>query len=276
MRKSIIIVWGILLLIKQGDIIGSDECTYVSIPGSQIRHQICISQSLDNSKLPNLLEVYEDDSSDESRSRIPMLYGFYRYSIYYDTYQEIFDINFPRGIDSKLKTRIEKTYRDLLDKAKGYGIQNISFTSIFNESNSLNLEGKVVITPTEEANIAISTIHKFFKENPKLPKYNIYFLLKKKNDQLHYLVYKRSVGLQMTDEEKLEAKNLEDKFIKNLEDSSGYTEAQQQQEQAQRQQEQAGGGTDFIKKIKSWKGVVVIGTFSALLIYLITKYYSSR
>jgi len=159
----------------------------------------------------------------------------------------------PEEDDREPENMLKKTFNDVLRVAHQHGLTDVVFPQISTDIFSRNQEGKVIITPTKEAKIAIAAVSEFIQQTSESSLRKIYFTSKREDGPVYLLAFKRALGFPLTDEEELEAKHSEEQYIQELEKSRRYT--------------------DFIKKMKQGVRAVVI---LAALFYLVKKYYYSR
>ncbi len=198
----------------------------------------------------------------------------------------------PTGTNANWKTVLEALYSDILKlTVKEHKLTILAIPPIGTDINPSNSEGKVIITPTKAAKIAISTVRKFLQENPNSPLRTIHFSLKSENSLMHFIAYKKAFGLKLTTEEK--NNDSEKRYIEKLEQGTSY-EKQQQSEQKRenlkrqtrikRQLQQTNKSVipnnpsslssikNLVKKINKWHVLLSIGTL-AVLSYLVKIYY---
>ncbi len=121
----------------------------------------------------------------------------------------------PEGYDPQWEAKLKKTYLDALTASNKHGIKNIVFTPISTGIFAKNLKGKVVITPSGAAKIAILAVREFFEKNQhQFDK--IQFTSIKSDGLVHFLAYKKALGLTLSDQEQKTAQEAEKEYIARL------------------------------------------------------------
>jgi len=281
MKKSIIIIWGILLLIKQDTIIGAEEQdppyfttrigkTEIVIGQQDITQMeeidIIVNPTNFNLKFgagvsaalkkadpdwaaaltSNKKEIMKVQNFGEGKKRamISSVVSLYKQKI-----KGIINAAGPVGTDLSWEHQLQQTYIDILSVADKIGVKSIIFPPISTGTNSRDSDGTVVITPTKAAKIAVSTIKKYIIKYPKIFE-KIIFVSRPKDGPVHFLAHKKALLDSLTDDEKQQLVRSEKKDIQDLQVPMRFT---QQQE---------------ANKWHKWKGVLAATTFAALL-YLI-------
>jgi len=345
MKKSIIIIWGILLLIRQGTMIGSQEWIVPQEFRTKIGNTDIIIMQGDITRIENVNAIvnptnYNLDSNTEvaealkeadpkwhsntltklasskhfkegKRRAIITRTGksgkLRKNHIHY-----IISTVGPTGKDPEWESKLLTAYTQSLAIANISSVESIIFPPISTGINSLNKDGTVIITPYKAAKIATKVIKKYLDIYKKSSLKTIFFISKIEDGPMHVLAYKKTFGLFLDDAEEQQLADSEQEYISKLEEPMRFRQQQeeemglrqqeeemrlrqQEEEMRLRQQEKEMGlrkqqeaeqqlqeeeerirleAREWKKKI-IWRGVLALGTLSALL-YLLKKYYPSR
>jgi len=273
MRRSIIIIiWGILLLIKQGSIIGAEKPVRYRIleegyTSSGIKTIVAEQTIHKKEKWPhiiinqvNITEAKNVEAIVSHNNTIEIGLGQFEPKptltkkinelIKKKPFEQVFVIEAPcilkqrgvkliirvfgpTGVDREWRSELKKIYMSILDKAKNI-VESVIISPIVSGVSSRNAEGKVVVTPTEEAKIAVEALSEFILKNPQSLLRKIYFTSRIEDGSVHFLAYKKALGLPLTDKEEKALAESEREYIKKWEKPKRYT--------------------DFFRKIKPWQG----------------------
>jgi len=122
----------------------------------------------------------------------------------------------PEGDDPQWEAKLNKTYLDVLDSANKYGIKNIVIPPISTGIFAKNAKGKVVITPGKAAKIAISATKEFLQNNPDQFQ-TIQFTSIESDGLVHFLAYKNALKFKLSEQEQKIAQKAEKEYIAKLE-----------------------------------------------------------
>ncbi len=123
----------------------------------------------------------------------------------------------PQGNDQQWETKLKKTYLDTLAVSNGHDIKDIVFPPISTGIFAKNSKGKVVITPSKAAKIAIAAVEEFLQKNQRHQFKEIQFTSIESDGLVHFLAYKKALGLTLSDQEQKTAQKAEKEYIANLE-----------------------------------------------------------
>lgn len=244
MKKSIIITWIALLLIKQGIIAGDEQKLLTTkIHGTTIVvKQGNITQEKDIDAIVNAanfdlahgggvagvlrkadpewnnycakqIETFKKDGFKDGGIRAVITPTF---ELKKRKVQYIINAVGPEGNDPQWEAKLKKTYLDALDVSNGNGIKNIVFPPISTGIFAKNSKGKVVITPSKAAKIAISATSEFLQNNPDQFK-TIQFTSIESDGLVHFLAYRKALGFKLSEPEQYIAQREEKEYIARLE-----------------------------------------------------------
>jgi len=169
----------------------------------------------------------------------------------------------PKGTDMSWEYKFKDTFDHVLHLAEEHGLEYVDIPSLITGFSALNQEGKVIITPTKEAEIAIAAATEFIQHNEQPTLKQIFFLVSGIGDtSAYFFAFKKALGLLLEKEEQ-KAKDLEQEYIEELENKPKHKKRTKR----------------FKKELRilKWKkgGVLGLAILIALL-YMIKKLYSSR
>jgi len=293
MKKSIIIIWGILFLIKQGTIIGAQELVETVMATSFFIKQgdITKERKIDIIVNPTNFNLEfggeisaalkkadpgwagalirdkeaimkaQNFGEGKKRAIISHIFALRKEQ----KIKSIISAVGPTGTSPNWKFLLKKTYEDILSLAHEHSIESIIFPPISTETNSRGSDGTVVITPTEAAKIAVSATEDYVKKHPKTSLRKIIFISSLNDGPVHSLAHKRAFQghLASTTEEK-KLVDSEAEYISKLQKPMRFEKFQK-----------------FIKSqkdrvinfIKQRKTPLALGTLATLAsLYLLKKY----
>ena len=210
MKKLILIVWGALLLVKQGTIIGMEKATakigvveitvlQANIVGAHDINAIVHPTTFDlkhyNTTVGANLGIADPEwlNSAKKLYNLSQNLGFRQQKIraFISPTSElrgqevkwVINAAGPTGEDPEWEKKLKKTYLDILNIANKskYQIKSLALPPISSITTfSWDANHRKVITPTKEANIAISAINQFIQQNPNPVFKEIYLTTKPK------------------------------------------------------------------------------------------------
>lgn len=300
MKKSIIIISGILLLIKQGTIIGMEAIRKPIEVTLSKNVKIIIQQkniaetknidaivspttfNLDNNLgVAKALATADPQWDEESRENIKTLrkkYYFKKgktrsaitptFKLKYNGVKWIINTVGPEGSNPNWEKLLREAYFHTLFAADKHKVRDIIFPPISTGNNSLDSDGRVVITPTKAATIAFSAIQTYIHQNPRSFIRKIYFTSRPEDGPVHFFAHAKAALKAMkrclTDDNEKELADSEEKYIWNLEAPTKFAKFQKY----------ITNKKDVLKNfIKQRKAPLALGTLAILAsLYLLKKY----
>ena len=198
----------------------------------------------------------------------------------------------PEKTDKQSENTLRKTYEDILNVANSVRLKSLIFSPISSGISEEDNAGSVIITPIQEAQIAVSVIEAFIKNNEGHALQKIRFMSSEQNGLRHIIAFKEVLKIPLNEEEKgeqkrkksqQEYKKLQQEYEKEweLQERRGYPEQQPKQSQGQATIENNPSffrRMNFFRKMNKWQVLTMgtLATIAATSLYLLKKYYFSR
>ena len=226
MKKLVIVVWITLLIVKQDTIVGMEEIS-TTINGVKLileKDDITKAENIDGIVHPTnfnldldtriaralakknkdwnitkqtfLEQAYNKDFREGERRALSILLTPKSEK---QKLQWVINAVGPSGQDPDWKQKLEQTYKDALILANNRELSSLIFPPISTGEFAQDGEGGVIITPTEAANIAITTVAKFIQNYPNdaslgLSLEKIYFIVRLgETDFPHFNAYQQAL-----------------------------------------------------------------------------------